>query len=167
MGGVKLGLAYVTKAGQWNAENPLHFNNKVAVSATYANGPLTAYGEYVKFDSDYSSSLAGAHSTGVYAKYNFGPVVAALGWGKVSVDHQQVAYGVSVPMGATTVGFDGVTYNGARLTEAAVKYDLSKRTSLKASYGNLNDAALSNAGYTLDSAYVSNSQYRVGLFHSF
>jgi len=59
-------------------------------------------------------------------------------------------------------------------TEASVAYALSKRTSLKASFGQVNDQFValannysSNAAYGLSSGFTQNCEYRVGLYHSF
>ena len=87
---------------------------------------------------------------------------------------------MNVPVGALTLGLAAFSYNGpdgvfavgtatnvgnASFTEASVAYALSKRTSLKASFAQVNDAYntyAANTGYG-----ASNGEYMIGLFHNF
>jgi hypothetical protein len=56
-------------------------------------------------------------------------------------------------------------------TEASVAYSMSKRTSVKASFGQVNDAfntySAASATYGLAGGFTTNTQTRVGLYHSF
>jgi len=134
----------------------------------------------------------------VTALYDFGAAQVGAGWTKASNDDPVVILGVSVPVGNLTFGLatasyaysggvkttvNGVTTNNSRtanvsasgtatFTEASVAYALSKRTSVKASFGMVNDqgVALANnftTAYPTTEGLVQNCQYRVGLFHSF
>ena len=170
--------------------------SKYVVGGTYVAGGLKVYLESDSFDnSNYANGTvvnsdgtatvvkaAGATAYVAYAVYDAGFAKFAVGVNKNSYDpNGTTAWGVSVPVGALSFGIDGASYNGASLVETGVNYSLSKRTTLKAGYGYINDnakamsgtfAAGGNAVGTVlaapaATAWNNNAQYRVGLFHSF
>ncbi len=170
-GGAVASLIYVNGGdGLQSAVTGTPNNNKTVLNVKYSGGPLTAYVEAVSFDSNYggndttakSATLAGASAYALYALYDAGIAKFGVGYNKNSYNDVGITTaGVSVPVGAVTLGLDTAQYDGAQWTTAAASYALSKRTSLKASFGQANDKAIANGGYLI------NSQYRVGVFHSF
>lgn len=175
MGGVTVSAIYVNGgSGLQNVVGGTPYNNKTVLNAKYAGGPLTAYVEAVSFDKDYgansttaaSATLAGASSYAAYGLYDAGVVKVGLGYNKASYNSAgTTVFGLSVPLGALTLGVDTASYDGAQWTTAGASYALSKQTSLKASYGYVNDAGITKAGAA--SGYVNNSQWRVALTKAF
>lgn len=189
-------LTYVTAAGQFSstpgtATNPgingsttsyWDSNTKVVPALTYENGPLKAYVEYAVFNQSYNGTADDTVTQPTaYVAYDFGVAKVAGGWTKPSNKGQTVGVGVNVPVGALTFGLETFQYlssdtaGTATYSDIAVAYNLSKRTSLKASFGTVNDAfvayskanAYGQTQLTPTSADSSNSQSRIGLFHSF
>jgi len=200
MNGATIALTYVTLAGQYtNAAytgtstagdiTNLSSNSKIVPAVTYVKGPLKVYAEDAFFNADYPGAPSASQPT-VYATYDFGAAKVGAAWTKSSVGDPQYALGVNVPMGALTFGLATYTWKNsaaagdATWTEGSVDYALSKRTSLKLSMAQTNDAgvgyagatasatavagsAQSNYGYGLTGGLVQNCEYRVGLYHSF
>ena len=195
--GFKGALTYVTAGGQFSATpgtvtNPgingsttsfWDSNTKVVPALSYTNGPLKAYVEYAMFNANYTGNPSQDSVTQPTAtvSYDFGVAAVAAGWTKPSNNDTTIGFGVNAPIGALTVGLETFSFNSSKTqgtatyTDFAVSYALSKRTSLKASFGNVNDAFVA---YSTANAYgqtalapvtadSSNSQTRVGLFHSF
>jgi len=193
MSGVVASLTYVTLAGQYAQSSAFGAMTKTVPAVTYTSGPLTVYGEYDILNASYNNTSDDAVTQPfVTVKYNFGGVVVGAGWTKPSNDGASYILGASVPMGAVTFGIATTSYakgttsassaatvalvnaNGtANWTEASVAYALSKRTSLKASFAQTNDAgvAYANAGsavnYGLTNTLTQNCEYRIGLYHNF
>ena len=188
-GGATLGLSYVTLAGTFAPENALDAKTKVTPNITYVAGPLKAYFEYSLFNASYNNNADDTVTQPTaYVTYDFGVAKVGFGYSKPSNADGQLAFGVNAPIGALTVGYayfsangngNGVsglpgktnTFGTATYSEASVAYDLSKRTSIKASFGVVNDAfnslAVANATYGLAGGFTTTTQSRVGLFHSF
>jgi len=195
MSGFTPALTYVTLAGQYDPTNSLSSNTKVVPAVTYLAGPLKVYFEDAFFNADYAGSTNGSANAAASqptatVTYDFGAAKVGAGVTKLSVGDTQYAMGVSVPVGAVTFGLAtyvwkntntvvpapggaAVSIGDGTWTEASVDYALSKRTSLKVSMAQVNDAAASYAvtglsSYGLNSAAVNtNCEYRVGLYHSF
>jgi len=180
--GVTLGVSYVTLAGQYTAADPLESKTKVTPSVTYENGPLKAYVEYSVFNASYTNSASDpVTQPTAYVTYDFGAAKVGASWSKASNGDPFFGLGVNVPVGAVTLGLATFSANSsaalgsATWTEASVGYSLSKRTTLKASFGQANDSAVAisntSAGganpYGLTGGLTTNSQYRVGLTHTF
>ena len=116
------------------------------VGATYANGPLAA-GLQVKSNSD-AAVGAVKNNTEAFVTYDLGMAKLGLGYdskntfasGVAAADAAKAAtsFGVSVPMGALTVGANYAVRGDAKVTEFAAKYDLSNRTSVRISSGKQN-----------------------------
>ena len=179
-------LTYVSMAGQYQSNSTSDSKTKVVPALTYANGPLTLYVEDAFFNQSYAGLGAdnvtpngGATQPTVTAKYDFGVATVGAGWTKQSAaDAATIILALNVPVGALTFGLATTSYNGtvngnAFYNEESVSYSLSKRTAIKASFGQINDAAAANANSFANATYgttgglVANTQTRVGLFHSF
>jgi len=167
-------LTYVTLAGTYQSTSTSDAATKVVPAVTYKSGPLTAYAEYAVFNASYNNNADDqVTQPTVTAVYDFGVATAGFGWSKPTNKGATYGLGVTVPVGAVTLGLSSFVYNGpvtgntgnASWTEAAVGYALSKRTTLKASFGLVNDTFNSYAGNTASGA--TNVEYRFGIFHSF
>jgi len=179
MAGFTPALTYVTLANQFASTDPLDAKTKVVPAVTYSAGPLTAYVEYALFNATYNNTPDDqVTQPSATITYDFGVATVGAGWTKPSNNNATAIVGVSVPLGAVTLGLSTATWNqstAATWTEASVGYALSKRTSLKASFGAINDAAVANTNTGLASAatygygtgLTQNCEYRIGLFHSF
>jgi predicted porin len=181
--GFTIGASYVTLAGDYTPENPLDASTKITPSLTYAAGPLKAYVEYSLFNASYTNTTADPITQPTaYVTYDFGVAKVGAAWTKASNGDPAYGLGVNAPIGALTLGLATFSSNtnaasgSATYTEASVAYSLSKRTSVKASFGNVNDsfntiagtaAANTAAGLGLAGGFTTNSQTRVGLYHSF
>jgi hypothetical protein len=126
------------------------------IGATYSDGPL-AVTLAIK---DYNALSGGQDRTEGAVTYNFGVARVGLGYGtKTTADGDAgVYYGVSIPMGAITIGVNGGKRGDAEYMDAGLAYSLSKRTTVNAMMGNRNTGVAGAADL---------SQYRVGIFHSF
>jgi predicted porin len=135
------------------------------VGATYSAGPLAV----VLAVKDYSSALntAGAEDrTEAAVTYDFGVARVGLGYGTKTTatdaatgavtGHAGTYYGITVPMGAITIGANGGKRGDANYMDAGVKYALSKRSTINVMFGER------DTGNGVDL-----SQYRIGLFHTF
>lgn len=148
------------------------------IGVTYANGPMAAGVQFKRssFDAPPAYAVAAANIARTsryeaFATYDLG--VAKLGVGydgsttgvayNSTSDANAYSLGLSAPVGAITVGFNWAKRDVNSLTEYVVKYDLSKRTSLNASFGKQTFDAAPAASTT----GVNGQQYRVGLYHAF
>ncbi len=134
------------------------------ISADYVSGPLT-----VKFAQKRTNELTSAQITANAKKTNAeAAVIYDLGVAKFGVGYDgattggtaytskaMTSYGVSVPMGAVTLGVNGAKRGERNFYDAGVNYDLSKRTSVRAQFGQMEGGS-----------YAGN-QYRVGVLHNF
>jgi len=183
MNGATFALTYVTLAGQYAPTNSLSSNSKIVPAVTYVRGPLKVYFEDAFFNADYPGSTNGTPNGAqsqptIYATYDFGAAKVGAAWTKQQTGDAIVALGANIPVGALTFGVATYQWNNSAVagsaswTEESVDYALSKRTSLKASFAQTNDAGVSYAnagaaGYGLTTGLTQNCQYRVGLYHSF
>jgi len=124
--------------------------------ATYSDGPLAAAVAY----KSYNASAAGtnmANRSEMFVTYDAGIAKVGAGFGSklTSTGSALTAYGVSVPMGAITLGLNGASRGSLNFYEAGVVYALSKRTSANVMFGNFEGG--DNAG----------GQTRVGIKHTF
>jgi len=190
--GVTLGVSYVTLAGQYASTDSTSSKTKTGISADYAAGALKLHFDDAFFNASYpgngsgtTDSNGGSTQPTLTAIYDFGVASVGAGWTKQSVaDAATTIFALNVPVGALTFGLASSQYNGtvngnAFYNEESVSYNLSKRTVIKASFGQINDAAAANATnwggaggpnnavYGTTGNLVSNTQTRVGLFHSF
>jgi len=134
------------------------------LSANYTNGPLT-----VMVAQKATTGLTAAqlvttkkNNTELAATYDLGVAKLGLGYDSATTtganaytDSNMTSYGVSVPMGAITLGVNGAKRGVRNFYDAGVNYDLSKRTSLRVAFGKMEGG--NNAG----------NQSRVGILHAF
>jgi predicted porin len=132
----------------------------------YAAGPLAVAADLTNYGANASGSTLDSR-TRISASYNLG--MAKIGAGiqmsstTTNVDTTQQIFGVSVPMGAITLGLnvassktDGVTGTN-KGTDLGAKYALSKRTYVAAQYQTTKAAG----------ATASANKFRIQLAHSF
>ncbi len=152
-------------------ENTVTSVNKVNVlSTTYANGPLVAAAAVKSTTGLTTAQLtAGAKKTNIEAAATYDLGVVKLGFGYDGAttggtgnytDKTMTSYGVSVPLGALTVGVNGATRGANKFYDAGANYDLSKRTSLRVQMGQI-------TGTSSTSANTQGNQYRIGVLHNF
>lgn len=138
-----------------------------SIGLSYANGPLIA--GYVNKNVDTAGATSDGKKNELFATYDFGVAKFGLGYGKntgarYSGEKATVIASAVVPMGAFTVGADYAVRSAGGTSAlvdgkgyaVAANYMLSKRTKINATVGKLEGTGL-----------VGESQYRLGLFHSF
>jgi len=137
----------------------------------YSNGPLAGALAFKSsnYNTDYpvaAATIARSTNAEGVISYDFGVAKVALGFdtgtaGVVSSSFNDATawgLGVAVPVGAVTVGANWVQRDNQNAYEAAIKYDLSKRTNVNLSFGR---------STVLANALVDGSQYRLSLNHAF
>ncbi len=152
--------------------NPTHHIH--TINARYAQGPVVLMAAYKTLAGTMPAALvtAGAKkvNTELAAVVDLGVARIGLGYDAKTSDSGKAltSYGVSVPMGAITVGMNGAQRGDANFYDAGVKYDLSKRTSFNVMYGKMKGNSTQNANGTFDAAKSrAGSQYRIGVLHNF
>ncbi len=154
------------------------------VSLGYANGPIAAGLAFKNTNGKNGfASPAEKSNTELFATYDLG--VAKLGFGfdskmnavagvitAANAAKSAVSLGVSVPLGAATLGLNYAKRGTAKVTEFAANYALSKRTSINASFGNQTASAATGAlvagtGAAGGALLAKQSQYRISMAHSF
>jgi predicted porin len=156
-GGFRFGIDYAESS---NDGNITPVNKTVTLGGSYSNGPLMIAAAHKST----SGLVAGVKKTNLelVGTYNFGFATVGLGFdGKRAntvTDKNAFALGIAAPFGPVTVGVNYAKRDTAKVVEAVAKYDLSKRTSINASFGKQ-----SNAAKTDD----PNSQYRIKVQHNF
>ena len=130
----------------------------MVVGATYAAGPLTLGVQQKSLNTTAAPAGAEDGQTEGFARYNAGVAVIGLGYGSktTTAGKAVTSYGVSVPMGAITLGVEGATRGDAEFMNYGVRYALSKRTTLHVSGGEFQTTAAN-----------SQKQSRVRIGHSF
>ncbi len=101
-----------------------------AYSVQYSTGPL-AVGITLK----QPKLSSAASTTEINASYNMGFARVAFGNVKTEDVKATNAFGVSVPMGAITLGAGHIKSATKKYTDYSVAYSLSKRTTARASFG--------------------------------
>lgn len=134
-----------------------------ALGASYTTGGLKIAGDYVSttYEPAKASNIQ-TTSTNLQVIYDAGVAKVGLGYdssrrGFTSADKAATLMGISVPLGAITVGMNYGSRGDASFTHLGAQYDLSKRTNVNASWGQKKDGAA-------DDTY---SNYRLSLNHSF
>jgi hypothetical protein len=138
-----------------------------SIGFSYTNGPLMA--GYVNKKVDTAGTTADGKKNELFATYDLGMAKVGLGYGKNSGvrytgEKATVIASAVVPMGAFTVGADYAMRSAGGKSAlvdgkgyaVAANYMLSKRTKINATFGKLEGTNL-----------IGESQYRLGLFHSF
>ena len=124
------------------------------IGATYTAGALSL-GVQNKSLNDAAVAATGQEDsqTEGFVRYNAG---VAYGSKQTATGEAVTSYGVSVPMGAFTVGFDAASRGDAEFMNYGVRYALSKRTVLHVSKGSYQTTATNDTDQT-----------RIRLAHSF
>lgn len=139
------------------------------LSATYVNGPLRILAAQKKSSGTGVAALVAAgakdSNTELAAIYNMGFATVGLGYDSATTtaaattaaytSKNMTSYGISVPMGAITIGVNGAKRGTRDFYDAGINYDLSKRTSVRLNTGKMTGG--SNEG----------NQTRVGILHNF
>ena len=127
-------------------------------SSTYTDSAMTlvtALRSAAKSDIQTTSyDLSAIYDAGV-AKIGFGYDSSRRGY--TSADKAAMLFGVSIPMGAITLGGNYGSRDEANFLQLGAQYDLSKRSNVMASWGQDKQGAGKD----------TNSQYRLSLNHSF
>jgi len=157
MPGLKFGIA----RAEWTqgaVNSPITEN---MLSATYAAGPLMLAVAQKSFSGAIATTTEKSN-TELAATYDFG--VAKVGLGHSSAlttsttlytGKKLTSYGISVPVGALTFGFNGAKRGDNNYYDAGINYSLSKRTTARAHFGKIEGSA------------SDGNQYRIGLIHTF
>jgi hypothetical protein len=165
--GFTLGLS-LTELTQ-NSNTAASVNKVNTISGTYTNGPLTIMAA-LKNTTGAVAATVKRSNTEFAATYDFG--VAKIGFGSDGAittgasaysDSSAMSYGISVPVGAVTVGMNGAKRGVNKFVEGGVNYALSKRSTLALMYGDMTNSSNSSVTY----ASKAGAQYRVGLKHTF
>jgi len=130
------------------------------IGVTYTSGPLSLGVQQKTANAAAKAAVSGAEGkqAEAFATYNAGVAVIGLGYGakQTATGEAVTSYGISVPMGAITLGAEGATRGNAKYMNYGVRYALSKRTVLHVSKGEYQTTATNSADQT-----------RVRLAHSF
>jgi predicted porin len=147
----------VVVANARNASNQSLKTN--VIGATYSAGPLSL-GVQQKSLNDAATAATGQEDsqTEGFVRYNAGVALIGVGYGskQTATGDAVTSYGVSVPMGAITVGAEGASRGDVDFLNYGVRYALSKRTVLHVSKGSYSIATASD-----------HDQTRIRLNHSF
>jgi len=140
------------------------------LSSTYTAGPFAAALAYKSTTGLTSAQInAGAKKTNVEAAatYDLGVAKVGLGYDSATTggtgaytDKAMTSYGVSMPMGALTLGVNAATRGANKFYDAGANYDLSKRTSVRVQFGKSTGTSSTTTNY-------AGNQYRVGVLHNF
>lgn len=123
------------------------------VGVDYAAGPISAGLDYTTFSDK-------TKRTRVSGSYNLGVATVGLGFEKPRSGDNQIAAGVSVPLGAITAGLVYAKAGDKKGFGVGANYALSKRTVINASFGKV------DAGGA-DGSATNDNQYRIRVMHSF
>lgn len=117
----------------------------------------------------YKALTAGVRTTHLEANasYDLGVVKVSLGFDgaranilESATDGNAVALSASMPLGAQAVaGFDYVTRDANTFSQYAIQYNLSKRTALNGSFGNMSNTKIDGL--------TSGNMYRLAIWHTF
>ena len=143
------------------------------IAFNYTQGPLAAVVGFKTTNGLTTTQLTTTekNNTELAVTYDLGVDKVGLGFDSASLkgtssnaygEKSLISYGVNVPMGAFTVGYNGAKRGVNKFYDAGVSYDLSKRTSIKAMVGKLTNTSSSST-----SASNAGTQYRVGVLHNF
>ncbi len=173
-GGLRLSLTYL-EANDGAQQRPnvdaTTGRSAYVLGATYASGPLSLAAAYKTKPSEAAAASKLKANFELSAVYNLGFATVAYAYDGKTTDvtaaaaaaqSHKAAHGVSatIPMGAVSFGVNYFKRGDAKLTEAGVRYDLSKRTNIIASYGKKSGLPETTYGYV-------GNQYRLRVGHSF
>jgi len=130
------------------------------VGASYAAGPLSLGVQQKSYNTSAAAIVSGTEKkqTEGFVRYDAGVAVIGLGYGSktTTTGKAMTSYGISVPMGAITLGVEGAKRDVAEFQNYGVRYALSKRTALHLT-----------AGKYQTTATDSKKQSRIRVSHAF
>jgi hypothetical protein len=130
------------------------------VGASYAAGPLSLGVQQKSYNTSAAAIVSGTEKkqTEGFVRYDAGVAVIGLGYGSktTTTGKAMTSYGISVPMGAITLGVEGAKRDVAEFQNYGVRYALSKRTALHLTAGKYQTTAAN-----------SQNQSRIRVSHSF
>ena len=129
------------------------------IGGSYSNGPIAADIDFTSFS---VVTPKGDKRTRMSASYDLGVAKLGFGYEKFDLVKNEMAFGVSVPVGAHSVGFvyDKNSQTNRKGFGFGGDYNFSKRTALNVSFGKIDD------GTAVKSA-TNDNQFRVRLMHKF
>ena len=140
----------------------------VTLSATYVNGPLRILAAQKSTSGLTAAQIAAGSkdsNTELAAIYNMGFATVGLGYDGATTTsaattaaytaENMTSYGISIPMGAITIGVNGAKRGTRDFYDAGINYDLSKRTSVRLQTGKMTGGSFEG------------NQTRVGILHNF
>jgi hypothetical protein len=134
------------------------------IGASYSAGPLSLGVQQKSFNTEAVALVTNATvektQTEGFVRYDAGVAVIGLGYGSKTTTTGSAAtsFGISVPMGAITLGVEGAERGTAKFQNYGVRYALSKRTTVHVGAGTQTGAAAGAA---------SQKTNRVRLSHAF
>lgn len=121
------------------------------IGATYSAGALSL-GVQQKSNNGAATAATGQEDsqTEGFVRYNAGVALIGVGYGskQTATGDAVTSYGISVPMGAITVGAEGASRGDVDFMNYGVRYALSKRTTLHVSKGSYSTATASDQDQT-------------------
>lgn len=160
MGGLVIG-ASLSEAGFDGGTTPA--TRGTTVSARYTAGPLVLAAAVKHTSNNVNATIYRGNNIELGATYDLG--VAKVGFGydtkpagvtAPAIDKAAFAFGLSVPFGKNSVGFNMAKRDFAKITELGFQSNLSARTNVNFSVGSMTTAPSTSRG-----------QYRVSLNHAF
>ena len=166
IGSIKLS-AGVNEMGTDGNETPAI--NGVGLGASYAAGPVGLAVAYKSISAGYKALTTGVRTNHLeaMASYDLGVAKVAVGFDgaranvlESATEGNAVSLSVSMPLGAQAVaGFDYATRDANTFAQYAIQYNLSKRTALNGSFGNLSNTKVDNV--------TTGNMYRIAIWHTF
>ena len=143
------------------------------IGMTYGAGPLAVAADFTNYGRNAVAGTVADDRFRISAAYDLGMAKVGFGYQKadttalINNSTKQMIMGVSVPMGAVTLGLNYATSKAdgqvkVKGYDLGAKYDLSKRTYVAFHYQNVDN----RAGNTIN-ATSDNNKYRIQLAHSF
>lgn len=173
--GLTLSAAVLDATASLGMESAATTQDATVLYLNYGAGPLAVAADYTKWGKNAAALPTADKRVRASASYDLG--MAKLGFGyevktvdtlaAADVDTKDMLVGVSVPMGAVTLGFNYATSQTdgqvkVKGYDLGAKYDLSKRTYVAFHYQNVDN----RAGTTIN-ATSDNNKYRIQLAHAF
>ena len=166
IGGIKVS-AGVNEMGTDGNETPSI--NGFGLGAIYAAGPVSMAVAYKSIAAGYKALTTGVRTTHfeAMASYDLGVAKVAVGFDgaranvlESATEGNAVSLSASIPLGAMAVaGFDYATRDANTFSQYAIQYNLSKRTALNASFGNMSNTKVDGL--------TSGNMYRLAVWHTF
>ena len=166
IGAIKLS-AGVSELGTDGHETPAI--NAIGLGASYAAGPVGLAVAYKSISAGRAALTAGVRTNHLeaMASYDLGVAKVAVGFDgaranvlESATEGNAVSLSASMPLGAQAVaGFDYITRDANTFSQYAIQYNLSKRTALNGSFGNMSNTKVDGV--------TSGNMYRLAIYHTF